>query len=120
VEKSEQKKPRRKSAHGGSSRRGKQIGRFLVLLFATVVIVDAIVGDRGLLAMRRARRQYDELSATIVRQRAENEHLREEARRLREDPAAIEELARRELGLIRPGEKVFIVKDLTPIPTPEQ
>ena len=36
----------------------------------------------------------------------------EEVRRLTEDPAAIEEIARRDLGLIRPGEKVFIVKDL--------
>ena len=38
--------------------------------------------------------------------------LRETARRLREDPAAIEEIARRELGLIKRGERVFIVKDL--------
>lgn len=76
------------------------------------MIVDALVGDHGLLAMRRARRQYEELSASIARLRAENARLREEARHLREDPSAIEELARRELGLIRPGEKVFIVRDL--------
>lgn len=62
--------------------------------------------------MLRARRQYDELAASIERQKAENARLREEAQRLRDDPSAIEELARRELGLIRPGEKVFIVKDL--------
>ena len=37
-----------------------------------------------------------------------------QARRLREDPPAIEEIARRELGLIRPGERVFIVKDVPP------
>ena len=83
-----------------------------------VVIVDALVGDRGLLATMRARRQYDQLSAAIDHQRAENARLREEARRLREDPAAIEELARRELGLIRPGERVFILKDLKTSPAP--
>jgi cell division protein FtsB len=33
---------------------------------------------------------------------------------LREDPNAIEELARRELGLIRPGETLFIIKDIPP------
>ncbi len=38
--------------------------------------------------------------------------LREEMRRLNEDPATIESLARQELGLIRPGEIVFILKDL--------
>ena len=39
---------------------------------------------------------------------------REQVRRLTEDPSAIEEIARRELGLIRPGERVFIIKDLPP------
>lgn len=86
----------------------------LLLLIATVILVDGLVGERGLLAMLRARREYDELAVTIARKRAENAQLRDEARRLREDPTAIEEIARRELGLIRPGENVFIVKDLPP------
>jgi cell division protein FtsB len=64
--------------------------------------------------MLRARHQYDELSSAIARQRADNARLRDQARRLREDPAAIEEIARRELGLIRPGERVFIIKDVPP------
>jgi cell division protein FtsB len=46
--------------------------------------------------------------------REENARLRDEARRLREDPRTIEEIARRELGLIKPGEKLFIIKDVTP------
>jgi len=33
-------------------------------------------------------------------------------RRLNEDPETIESLARQDLGLIRPGEIVFILKDL--------
>jgi len=90
----------------------------LVLFAAIVLIVDGLVGDRGFLAMLRARRQYDQLSATLARQRGENARLRDEAGRLRNDPAAIEELARRELGLIRPGEKVFIIKDLKPPSAP--
>ena len=85
----------------------------LSLLFvASVIVVNGLVGDRGLLAMLRARHEGDRLSATIARQRAENARLRDEARRLREDPDAIEEIARRELGLIKPGERVFIVKDV--------
>ena len=32
--------------------------------------------------------------------------------RLNEDPATIESLARQELGLIKPGEIVFILKDM--------
>lgn len=76
------------------------------------IIIDALVGDRGLLALLDARRQHNELAAAIARQRAENARLREAVRLLREDPATIEEIARRDLGLIRPGEKVFIIKDL--------
>ena len=81
---------------------------------ASVIAVDGLVGDRGLLAMLRARHEYDIAAATVARQRMENARLREEARRLREDPSAIEEIARRDLGLIRPGEKLFIIKQAPP------
>jgi cell division protein FtsB len=81
---------------------------------AIVILVDALVGERGLVAMLRARQAHDHLAAAIARQRAENTRLREEARRLRDDPATIEEIARRELGLLHPGEKVFIIKDVAP------
>jgi cell division protein FtsB len=94
--------------------RTRRIVHWLLLFAATVIVVDGLVGERGLLAMLRARREYDELTATIARQRIDNARLREQARQLREDPKTIEEVARRELGLIRPGEKVFIIKDVTP------
>ena len=87
---------------------------FVLLFVAAVIMLDAVVGDQGLLAMLNARHQYDELAATIASERAENARLRDEAQRLREDPATIEEVARRELGLIKPGEKVFILKDIPP------
>ena len=79
-----------------------------------MIVVDGLVGERGLLAILRARQEYDQLAAAIAQQRAENARLRDQARRLRDDPAAIEEVARRELGLIRPGERVFIIKDIPP------
>ena len=94
--------------------RNRRIVQLLLALVATVIIADGLVGDRGLLAMLRARHEYDDLAAAIARQRAENVRLRDTARRLRDDPTAIEEIARRELGLIRPGERVFIVKDVQP------
>jgi len=90
----------------------RKILRWLVIFAASLIIVDGLFGERGLLAMMRARHDYKELSAAIARQRTDNTRLREEARRLREDPRTIEEIARRELGLIKPGERLFIVKDL--------
>ena len=42
--------------------------------------------------------------------RGQNRDLRDEARRLREDPATIESVARQELGLIRKGEILVVVR----------
>jgi cell division protein FtsB len=94
--------------------RWRRVGRALLIVVSTVMVVDALVGERGLLAMLRARDERQALAVAIERQRLENQRLREEARRLTEDPSAIEEIARRELGLIKPGEKVFILRDLSP------
>ena len=95
-----------------SRRRQGRIVRYLIVAVGCVLIIDALVGDRGFLAMLKARQQYRSLETSLTRARAENSQLREQARQLREDPQAIEEIARRELGLIRPGEKLFIIKDV--------
>jgi len=92
-------------------RRGR-IVRYLIIAVGCVLIIDALVGDRGLLAMVKARQQYRSLETSLLRSREDNAQLREQARQLREDPQAIEDIARRELGLIRPGEKLFIIKDV--------
>lgn len=85
------------------------------LVFVTVVlVVDALVGDKGLLDTMRARRQHAEISDAIGRLKQDNDRLREEIRRYRDDPAAIEALAREELGLMREGELLFIVRDVKP------
>jgi cell division protein FtsB len=84
----------------------------MLLIFVTLVLViNALVGERGLMETLRARQQHQELVASIERLKTENGRLREEARRLRTDPGTIEALARQELGLIKPGEMLFIIKD---------
>jgi len=104
----------RKRTPGKRSSQGKRILRLAVVFVSVAVIVDAVVGDRGLLTTMRARDQFEAANAALAEARAENDRLREQVSRLTDDPAAIEELARDELGLMRPGEKVFIVKDLKP------
>lgn len=84
-----------------------------LLLFVTVVLVmDGLVGEKGLMETVRARQQSAELAARVQQLRDENRALLERARRLDKDPAMIEMLAREELGLIRPGEVLFIFKDV--------
>jgi cell division protein FtsB len=88
-------------------------GVHLLLGFVTLVLViDALIGEKGLLESMRAGRQYQQLERSVEDLQRENARLRDEVRRLTEDPAAIESLAREELGLMRPGEVVFILKDV--------
>jgi cell division protein FtsB len=87
----------------------------LLLVFVTLVLViNALIGERGLMETLRARRTHGELVGAIDRLKTENSRLREDVRRLRSDPATIEALARQELGLIKPGEILFIIKDAKP------
>ena len=109
------KSPRkRKPSTPAQPSRNRTVVRWLLLFVASLIVVDGLVGERGLLTMLRARHEHDELAAALARQRTENARMREEARRLKEDPTAIEEIARRELGLIKPGEKVFIIREIPP------
>jgi cell division protein FtsB len=95
-------------------RRGRRAIEYALVLIGCVVFVDALVGEKGLLETVKKRQEFQTLEQSIRRARAENEQLREDAKRLRSDPTTIEDLARRELGLIKPGEHLFILKDRPP------
>ena len=96
---------------GESPWRRRHLVRLAFGLATAILIANALIGDRGLPANLRMQREYRELAETVATLKAANRRLRREAERLRSDPAAIEEVARRELGLIRPGERLFIVAD---------
>ena len=92
----------------------KSFIHFALVLLGCVIFVDALVGDQGVLATMQARQDYKQVEQLLEQARAENAWLRERSRRLRDDPAAIEDLARLELGLIKPGEKLFILRNVQP------
>lgn len=94
---------------------GRGLGPKLLLLATLILVVDALVGDKGLLERLRGHQRFREVSGSLDTLRQENAALREQSRRLREeDPATIESAARRQLGMIKPGEVLFIVKDVEP------
>ncbi len=88
------------------------MAHLLILSFAAIMLVDAIVGDQGVVALGRAREEFGRMNEQVRRLKAENDQMRKQNLRLREDRGALEEAARRDLGLMKPGEKVFIIKDL--------
>jgi cell division protein FtsB len=93
------------------SRWRSRLLQYALAFVAIVLVVDALVGEKGLVDTLRARRQYREAATALAQKRQENARLREDIRRLREDPSRIESVAREELGLIRPGEVLFIITD---------
>ena len=89
----------------------RRLLNYILALVTVVLVVDALVGDKGLIETMRARRQYANVAASLAVLRQQNALLRDDIRRLEEDPATIESIARQELGLMRPGELLFVVKD---------
>ena len=100
-------------------RRRRRLVESVLVLVGCVLLLDALAGEKGLVTMMKARQEYRDLEQSLARVQAENAQLRQDAQRLTDDPAAIEDLARRELGLIKPGEKVFIIRDVPP-PEPKR
>lgn len=81
-----------------------------LIIAAIVLLVDAVFGERGLAQTARARQAYIEAQARLAAIQNSNAGLREQARRLFEDSNTIEDVARKELGLMRDGEVMFVVK----------
>ena len=83
--------------------------RRLILFVTCVLALDALVGQEGLAQTARARRESKAAQVALAKIRNENAGLHEQIRRLRDDASTIEALAREDLGLIRPGEILFVV-----------
>jgi len=79
-----------------------------------VLVVNALVGENGYLAIMRARTEERQLQETLESVRGENRGMRQKIDRLRTDPEELENAAR-QLRMSKPGEKMIIV---TPRATP--
>lgn len=88
--------------------------QYLLVFAGCVLAAEMLVGDNGLFAMLRARQEYQRLQVSLARARALNAALRDEARRYHEDRSAIEAAARNDLGMIKPGELLYIIRDNVP------
>jgi cell division protein FtsB len=87
----------------------------ILLAFVTaVLLIDALIGERGLIERMQAGRRYRDAQAELERLRQENARLLEYVQRLGQDLPTIESVARKDLGLMRPGEVLFIIKDVKP------
>lgn len=80
------------------------LGIALVVLWAAQ---HALFGRTGYLALRQRQRQYQTELARVHALEEQNRQLNQAVRQLRSDPNAIEDIAREQLHLTRPGEVVY-------------
>lgn len=88
------------------------------------LVVHTLFSEKGYLELRKQRQEVQRLEAEIQRLEQENQRLLEDIQELKSDPKAVERVAREELKMARPGEKVIILPDKKPstpqTPEPEE
>lgn len=104
--------------HGGRDDRGRsEVGlrrkaaTLASILAFIALVVGSLFGDGGMLHVLAERERAAALGREIESLHAERGRLAAEIQALRTDPGAIERLAREELGLARPGETVFVIRE---------
>jgi cell division protein FtsB len=74
---------------------------------AVVVLVLAVLGSNTAMRYGEMQKHAENLQREIQRLEAVNDQLSRTIDRLRQDPQLIEQIAREELGLVRPGDRVL-------------
>jgi cell division protein FtsB len=94
--------------------RRRRIISYAALAISFGFLVNALVGEKGVLGRLKTRQDYETIEAQLARVRNDNAAMLDESRRLRSDPATIEAVARQKLHLIRPGETLVVLKETKP------
>ncbi len=77
------------------------IAIFFLFLFLT------FWGDKGIFHLTRLKKELSRIRENNGKIESENQRLKEEVRRLKYDKRYIEEIARKELGMIKEGEIIY-------------
>jgi len=85
-------------------------GLAIAALVVLGIAYGALRDDEGVMHVFRERNRLQELNHSVEGLREENRRLRAEIKALREDPRAVEQVAREDLGLSKRGEIVFILE----------
>ena len=78
-----------------------------MLCLALIAVPLLVLEPEGLPRLRGLEKELDEVNAENADSYREVQRLRVEVRELRDDPAAVERIARGELGMVRKSEVVF-------------
>jgi cell division protein FtsB len=87
----------------------KTNARAIFLIGFVLLALQDVFGTHGVVSMRRSQKEAAQIRQEINQLNEENRQLDQRVKDLKSDPAAIEEIARHDMGLARPGEYIFKV-----------
>ncbi len=79
--------------------------------FILVMLVTSFFGKKGYMDIYKARKSCRALEAELQRLEEQKKKLELEIRELETDPRAVEKEAREKLWLMKPDEKVIVIKE---------
>jgi cell division protein FtsL len=80
---------------------------FILLFVFLVMGLLTFFGEKGILHLLRLKRELTRIKEENQRAEEENQRLREEVKRLQQEKRYIEEIARKELGMVKEGEVIY-------------
>ncbi len=82
-----------------------------VLIFLLILGIFTFFGEKGIFSLLRNQKEVARIKEKNVKLEEENQRLREEVKRLQTDKRYIEEIARKELGMVKEGEIIYQFDD---------
>ena len=88
--------------------RDEKEGFLLLILFLFLILgFLTFFGEKGILHLLRLQKELARIKEMNMKMEEENQKLKEEVRRLQHEKRYIEEIARKELGMVKEGEIIY-------------
>jgi cell division protein FtsB len=88
---------------------GVKKNRLFLLILIPLLVLGAFTffGEKGILHLFHLQKEVARIKESNIKLEEENQKLREEVIRLQRDKRYIEEIARKELGMVKEGEIIY-------------
>ena len=83
--------------------------RLLLVILISLLILGSLTffGEKGIFNLLHLRKEVARIKERNLKLEEENQKLKEEVKRLQSDKRYIEEIARKELGMVKEGEIIY-------------
>ena len=91
---------------------------FVMALLSLVMLMHEIFGRNGYLTLRHQKKEYNALQQQIQTVSEQNQQLEKKIKALKSNPEAVEQQARDQLHLAKPGELIYMLPDRRSVQSP--